>query len=46
VYGDQHCAAIIQQKFLELGILYKEFTFGAGTRLDIFGNIKHLIYQK
>jgi hypothetical protein len=46
VYGDQHCAAIIGQKFQELGVVYEEFTFGPATRLDLFGNLKHLIYQK
>jgi hypothetical protein len=46
IVGDQHCAAIIQQEFLELGIIYKEVTFGAGTRLDIFGNLKHLFIQR
>jgi hypothetical protein len=44
--GDQHCAAIIQQEFLKLGISYREVTFGAGTRLDIFGNLKHLFIQR
>jgi hypothetical protein len=46
VVGDQHCAAIIQQQFQKLGVVYKEFTFHSGTRLDIFGNLKHLICQK
>jgi hypothetical protein len=45
VVGDQHCAAIIQQEFLKLGIDYKEFTFGPGTRLELFGNLKHLLMQ-
>jgi hypothetical protein len=44
--GDQHCAAIIQQEFLKLGIRYQEVTFGAGTRLDLFGNLKHLLIQR
>ena len=46
VTGDQHCAAIIQQEFLKLGIGFQEVTFGAGTRLDIFGNLKHLLIQR
>jgi hypothetical protein len=46
VVGDQHCAPILQQQFQELGIVYREFTFGSGTRLDLFVNLKHLIYQK
>jgi hypothetical protein len=46
VAGDQHCAAIIQQEFLKLGICYKEVTFGAGTRLDLFGNLRHLLIQR
>ncbi len=46
VVGDQHCAAIIQQEFLKLGISYEEKTFGSGTRLDIFGNLEHLIKQQ
>jgi hypothetical protein len=46
VIGDQHCAAIIQQEFLKLGITYKEVTFGAGTRPEIFGNLKHLFIQR
>jgi hypothetical protein len=46
IVGDQHCAAIIQQEFLKLGIIYKEVTFGAGTRLDIFGNLKHVFIQR
>jgi hypothetical protein len=44
--GDQHCAAIIQQEFLRLGVVSKEVTFGTGTRLDIFGNLKHLLIQR
>ena len=46
VAGDQHCAAIIQQEFLKLGIRYEEVTFGAGTRFDLFGNLKHLLIQR
>jgi len=46
VVGDQHCASIIQQEFLKLGIRYQEVTFGAGTRLDLFGNLKHLFIQR
>ena len=46
VVGDQHCAAIIQQQFQKLGIVYKEFIFGLGTRLDLFGNLKHLLHQR
>ena len=45
VVGDQHCAAIIQQEFSKLGIGYREITFGAGTRLDLFGNLKYLLMQ-
>ena len=44
--GDQHCAAIIQQEFLKLGIHYQEVTFGVGTRLDLFGNLKHLLIDR
>jgi len=46
VVGDQHCAAIIQQEFEKLGIRYQEKTFGAGTRLDLFGNLKHLLIDR
>jgi hypothetical protein len=46
VVGDQHCAAIIQQQFQKLGIVYKEFTFGSKTRSDLFGNLKHLLQQR
>ncbi len=46
IVGDQHCAAIIKQEFLKLGISYREWTFGAGTRLEIFGNLKHLFIQR
>jgi len=46
VVGDQHCAAIIQQEFLKLGITYKEVTFGTGTRSEMFTNLKHLLIQK
>lgn len=46
VTGDQHCAAIIQQEFLKLGIRYQEVTFAAATRLDLFGNLKHLLIQR
>ncbi|MGC2849040.1 MAG: hypothetical protein WB556_03555, partial [Candidatus Acidiferrum sp.] len=46
VVGDQHCAAIIQQEFLKLGIIYKELTFGSGTRSELFRNLKHLLIQK
>ncbi len=44
--GDQHCAPIMEQEFLKLGISYQEVTFGAGTRLDLFGNLKHLLIQR
>jgi hypothetical protein len=46
VVGDQHCAAIIQQQFQKLGIVYQEFTFSTGTRLQLFGNLKHLLHQR
>src|SRR5579872_2334507 len=45
VYGDQHCAAIIQEQLLQLGIYFKEITFGSHTRAEIFGNLKHLLRQ-
>jgi hypothetical protein len=44
--GDQHCAPILQQQFQKLGIVYREFTFGSGTRLDLFVNLKHLLHQR
>jgi len=46
VVGDQHCAEIIKQHFSKLGITYKELTFGSETRGDVFGNLKHLLFQK
>lgn len=45
VHGDQHCAAIIQEQLLQLGIHFKEKTFGPRTRAEIFGNLKHLLRQ-
>jgi hypothetical protein len=46
VLGDQFCAAVIKQHFEKLGIHYNEFTFGAHTRADIFGNLRHLLVQR
>lgn len=46
VVGDQYCAAIIKQHFDKLGIRYREYTFGAHTRADLFGNLKHLLVQR
>ena len=31
---------------MKLGISYRETTFSVGTRLDIFGNLKHLLIQR
>jgi hypothetical protein len=45
VHGDQHCAAIIQEQLLQLGIHFKETTFGPRTDAEIFGNLKHLLRQ-
>jgi hypothetical protein len=45
VHCDQHCAAIIQEQLLQLGIHFKEKTFGPRTRAEIFGNLKHLLRQ-
>jgi hypothetical protein len=44
--GDQHCFDVIQQEFLELGIYYDIRNFGAQTRAEIFGNLKHLLFQR
>ena len=46
VLGDQYCAAIIKQYFDKLGIHYHEYTFGAHTRADLFGNLRHLLVQR
>ena len=46
VLGDQYCAPVIQQYLRKLGICYKDFTFGARTRADLFGNLKHLLVQR
>lgn len=46
VVGDQYGAAIIQQHLGKLGISYKDFTFGARTRAELFGNLKHLLVQR
>jgi phage terminase large subunit-like protein len=46
VTGDQYCAAVIKQHFDKLGIRYHEYTFGANTRADLFGNLKHLLVQR
>jgi hypothetical protein len=46
VIGDQYCAAIIQQYFAKLGIIYREFTLSANRRPDLFVNLKHLLVQK
>jgi hypothetical protein len=35
--GDQHGFAILSELFLRLGIFYREFTFGSGTRAALFG---------
>jgi hypothetical protein len=43
--GDQYCAAIIEQEFLKLGIRFQAVSFGSRTRLDLFGNLKHLLIQ-
>ena len=45
VYSDQHCASIIQEGLMQLGIYVKEITFGSHTRAEIFGNLKHLLRQ-
>jgi len=46
VLGDQYCAPVIQQHLQKLGISYKPFTFGARTRADLFGNLKHALVQR
>jgi hypothetical protein len=46
VMGDQHCAVVISQHFLKLGIKYEECTFGTHTRAELFGNLKHLLIQR
>ena len=46
VWGDQYCAPVIKQYFGKLGIRYQEFTFGAQTRADLFGNLRHLLIQR
>ncbi len=46
VLGDQYCAPVVKQYLQKLGICYKEFTFGARTRSDLFGNLKHLLVQR
>jgi hypothetical protein len=46
VWGDQYCAAVIRQYFDKLGIRYHEYTFGAHTRSDLFGNLRHLLVQR
>ncbi len=44
--GDQHCAAVIAQAFLKLGINYREFTFTTASKMDLFTNVKHLLLQR
>ena len=46
VLGDQFCAVVIKQHFDKLGIHYHEYTFGAHTRADLFGNLRHLLVQR
>jgi len=46
VMGDQYCAPVIKQHFDKLGIRYHEFTFVAHTRVDLFGNLRHLLVQR
>jgi phage terminase large subunit-like protein len=46
VLGDQYCAQVIKQYFDKLGIHYREYTFGAQTRADLFGNLRHLLVQR
>ena len=45
VWGDQYCAPVINQCLGKLGIRYRDYTFGARTRADLFGNLKHLLVQ-
>ena len=46
VLGDQFCAAVSKQYCGKLGIRYNEFTFGAHTRADLFGNLRHLLVRR
>jgi hypothetical protein len=46
VMGDQYCAQVIKQYLDKLGIHYREYTFGAQTRADLFGNLRHLLVQR
>jgi len=46
VMGDQYCAPVIKQHFDKLGIHYHEYIFGAQTRADLFGNLRHLLVQR
>lgn len=46
LFGDQHCAVVIQQTFLKLGITFREFNVSARTKMDVFSNLKHLLIGK
>jgi hypothetical protein len=46
VLGDQYCAPVIKQHFDKIGIHYHDYTFGAQTRADLFGNLRHLLVQR
>jgi phage terminase large subunit-like protein len=43
VVGDQYCFPVIKQYFDKLGIRYREFTFAAHTRMELFGNLSALL---
>ena len=44
--GDQHCAPVIEQQFLELEIIHVESTITASKKMAIFANLKHLLISK
>ena len=43
--GDQYVAQAIQEELLNLGVIYREVTFGRHTRPQIFNNLKHIIQE-
>ncbi len=46
VVGDQYCFPVIREYFDTLGIRYREYTFGAHTRAELFGNLRALLTQR
>jgi hypothetical protein len=44
--GDQFCFPLLKQYFAKLGIFYREFSSGSGTRASLYGNLRQLLAQQ